>query len=98
MAVLTAAERLLRLSETFGDIVPLAETLSLAVRLEPALIRELRLALWPASHASMESDLFFSRFIGQQTPDWICLDPQLARELQVGMSVKIQQDMRARER
>jgi hypothetical protein len=89
MRALTPAELLSRLTKTSPQMMELAQALSLAVRLEPALIREVRLTLWPGSRATVESDLFFSPLIVQTTPDWICLGPQFAQALQFAYSQKI---------
>jgi hypothetical protein len=64
----------------------LAEALSLVVRIEPALLRDVRLILFPRAKASLEADLYFSPLVSQRTTDWITLDPQLSLELQSGLT------------
>jgi hypothetical protein len=84
-APLTPAERLSRFRQSLPAETRIAEALSLAVRIEPALLRDVRLILFPRSKASLEADLYFSPLVSQRTTDWITLDPQLSLELQGGL-------------
>src|SRR5687767_11586542 len=78
----TPAERLAEIRKQWPDAVTLAEPLALAARIEPELVRDVRLALFPKSHASLEAGLYFSPLVAQRTPQWLVLDPALAHELQ----------------
>ena len=94
----TPKERLARIRTNFPTGTRLAEALALAVRAEPELLREIRLIVLPTSSGSLEADLYFSPLVAQRTPDWIQLDPELSLELQNGLTAKIEQDPRERER
>jgi hypothetical protein len=95
---LTAIERLQRLQRSFPDGVNLARALSLAVRAEPELVREIRLLLLPRSGAELEADFYFSPFIAQRTPDWILLDPLLVTEIRGSLVDQIAADPEERDR
>jgi hypothetical protein len=88
-APLTPAERLSRFRQSLPDETRLAEALSLAVRVEPALLRDVRLILFPRSKASLEADFYFSPLVSQRSTDWISLDPQLSLELQNGLTAPL---------
>lgn len=59
----------------------LAETLSLAVRIEPALLREARLTLHPDVSAGAEADLWFSPLVESSSARGFVLAPEVQREL-----------------
>ena len=90
-APLTTAQRLSRIRQSLPAETQMAEALSLAVRVEPALLRDVRLILFPRSTASLEADLYFSPLVSQRTTDWITLDPQLSLELQSGLTAPLRQ-------
>jgi hypothetical protein len=70
-----------RLRERNAGCVRLAEEVSLAVRVERALLRAVRLRLRPRVDVSAEADLWFSPLVQTRTPDWLVLEPNAAREL-----------------
>src|SRR5215213_9103871 len=78
-----AAIDLLRLHNP--DSVRLGELVSLAARIEPELLRAVRLELTPFD-AAAEADLWFSPLIETRTADWIALAPAAARELQSALA------------
>jgi tetratricopeptide (TPR) repeat protein len=90
-------ERLAEIAETLPAASRLAELLSVAVRLEPALIREIRLALFPGSHADLEAELYFSPLISQRTADWLALEPQFATEFRKQLARRIDKDENLRQ-
>lgn len=55
--------------------VKLGELISLAARVEPALLRRMRLALLPDSDAAVEAELWFSPLIQSQNASGLMLDP-----------------------
>ncbi|HKQ05575.1 MAG TPA: tubulin-like doman-containing protein [Blastocatellia bacterium] len=67
------------------DAVRLGELVSLAARIEPELLRAVRLDLTPFD-AAAEADLWFSPLVETRTADWIALDPAAARELRLGLA------------
>src|SRR5262245_30010497 len=81
-AATTPAKRLAEIRKSWPDAALLAERLALATRIEPELLRETRLALFPKSHASLEAELFFSPLVAVRTPQWLVLDQELAQEMQ----------------
>src|SRR2546421_5554683 len=52
----------------FPDVVRLAQAVSLAVRVEPELLRSIRLALLPGVCADVEADLWFSALVQSENP------------------------------
>ncbi|WP_437552574.1 pYEATS domain-containing protein [Sorangium sp. So ce367] len=58
--------------------VALARMASLAVRVEPELLRALRLALLPAADVSAEADLWSSEIVEARSPSAMVLDPDVA--------------------
>lgn len=70
-----------RLAEQFPSIVSLGEEVSLAVRIEPRLLRAARLQCEPALDAAAEADLWFSPLVESRTANWIVLVPGAAHEL-----------------
>jgi elongation factor Tu len=63
------------------EVAELAGYASLAVRVEPELLRKLRLDLVPAGGADAEADLWFSPCVRARGPDGIVLDPRVADAL-----------------
>jgi type VI secretion system protein ImpC len=59
----------------------LAEAVSLAIRIEPQLLRKMRLELFPAMDAGAEADLWFSPVIDARSPSGIVLHPVAAQLL-----------------
>jgi hypothetical protein len=70
-----------RLRKRHPASLRLAEEVSLAVRVEPALLREARLRLSPPADASAEADLWFSPLVQTRTADWLVLEPAVAADL-----------------
>ncbi|MET9833390.1 hypothetical protein ABZ078_29720 [Streptomyces sp. NPDC006385] len=60
----------------------LATALSVAVRVEPELIRAVRLALFPRLGVETESDLWFSEFVRSQGPTGVVFDNAERHRLQ----------------
>src|SRR6476659_7502494 len=50
------------------DVYQLAKAVSIAVRVEPELLRRVRLQLLPEIYAGAEADLWFSALVQSQTP------------------------------
>jgi hypothetical protein len=67
------------------DAVRLGELVSLAVRIEPELLRAARLKLTPFD-AAAEADLWFSSLVETRTVDWIALAPLAAEELRLTLA------------
>jgi hypothetical protein len=61
--------------------VELARLVSLAARIEPELLRAMRLAFLPGSDASVEGDLWFSPLVRMRSAEAVVLDPQIAEHL-----------------
>ena len=80
-----AAELISKTKKRFPDAVRLARVVSLASRIEPELIRQVRLQLLPTVDAGAEADLWFSPLVQSSTPLAITLFPAvvdlLRREL-----------------
>jgi hypothetical protein len=55
------------------DVLALAEAVSPAVRIEPQLLRKMRLDILPAANAGTEADLWFSEMVETRTPAGIVL-------------------------
>src|SRR5581483_32442 len=60
------------------QVAELAETVSLAVRVEPELLRRARLELVPEADASAEADLWFSPIVDVQSKTAFMLIPDAA--------------------
>ena len=75
VADIQAAISLLRLDNP--DALRLGELVSLAARIEPELLRAVRLELTPFD-AAAEADLWFSPLVETRTADWIALVPAAA--------------------
>jgi len=76
--VVTPAELIERLST---HAAALAEAASLAIRIEPQLLRKMRLELFPAADAGAEADLWFSPVVESRTPSGIVLQLDAAQQL-----------------
>lgn len=73
------AERLVReLEGAAPEAVELATRASLAVRVEPELLRALRLSLAPRLDVAAESDLWFSPLVRSRGPDGVVLFPEVS--------------------
>lgn len=66
--------------------IALAETVSLAVRIEPQLLRKARLDLFPAADAGVEADVWFSQIVESHVPSGIVLRPFAAHALRERLS------------
>jgi elongation factor Tu len=80
-----------------SDAVELAEFASLAVRIEPELLRALRIDLLPGGGAAAEADLWFSPAVRARGPDGIALNPRILHELRRRLSESLHTE-RGRER
>ena len=63
------------------DSLALAEALSIAIRIEPQLLRKMRLDLFPTADAGSEADLWFSSIVETRSPLGIVFQKQHADEL-----------------
>jgi elongation factor Tu len=72
------------------DAAELATFAALAVRVEPELLRALRLELLPGAGAAAEADLWFSPAVRARGPDGIALDPRLMQALRMRLSDSLQ--------
>jgi type VI secretion system protein ImpC len=70
--VVTPSESIERLGATAAA---LAEAVSLAIRIEPQVLRKMRLELFPAADAGVEADLWFSQVVESRAPSGIVLQP-----------------------
>lgn len=59
-------------------VIKLGESISLASRIEPDLLRVLRLETEPELDASAEADLWFSPLVESRTQEWLLLTPPFA--------------------
>lgn len=69
----------------FGSVSPaedLATALSVAVRIEPELIRAVRLAVFPSYRVDTEADLWFSELVRSRGSQGIVFDQDVRRRLQ----------------
>jgi elongation factor Tu len=80
-----------------SDAVELAEFASLAVRIEPELLRALRVDLLLGAGAAAEADLWFSPAVRARGPDGIVLNPRILQELRRRLS-ESRRTARGRER
>jgi formylglycine-generating enzyme required for sulfatase activity len=69
------------LRRRWPEVVPLAQLLSLATRIEPLLLRNIRLRFLPGSATEIESLLWFSPLIGARSSDEVILHAGAARLL-----------------
>jgi type VI secretion system protein ImpC len=70
--------------------VALAEAVSLAVRVEPELLRKMRLELFPATNAGIEADLWFSPLIESRAQSGIVFQKALAQLLRQRLAERIE--------
>src|SRR5580704_3941211 len=70
--------------------VALAEAVSLAVRVEPELLRKMRLELFPATNAGIEADLWFSPLIESRAQSGIVFDQGLAQLLRQRLAERVE--------
>jgi hypothetical protein len=73
-------------------VVALATLASVAVRIEPHLLRRLRLELLPDTDVGVEADLWFSPLVESRGADAIVLYPAIARELWSQLAVHPRRD------
>src|SRR6478609_7716138 len=69
--------------------VELAMRVSVAVRVEPELLRAMRLHTPPAIDVGAEADLWFSRLVGTRGADGLVLLPRVRAQLHRRLSVHI---------
>lgn len=69
------------LEERNERAVELAERLSFAVRVEPFLLRRMRLELLPEFDAGTEADFWLSPLVQVRSPEGVLLFPEIAAEL-----------------
>lgn len=69
----------------------LAETVSLAVRIEPQLLRKMRLELFPTTNAGVEADLWFSPLVESRTPSGIVFQRGVLQLLRQRLAGKVEQ-------
>lgn len=82
MTLIPNDEKFINSVERFNpDIVNLARVVSLAVRIEPELLRKARLELLPQIDAGAEAELWFSPLAQSQTPLSMVLLPEAAKVL-----------------
>ena len=67
------------------EVVQLAEAASLAVRVEPHLLRRLRIDLCPGIDVGIEADLWFSDLVETIGPRYIMLDHDVVATLRHGL-------------
>ncbi|WP_328678019.1 CHAT domain-containing protein [Streptomyces sp. NBC_00343] len=75
----------------------LAILLSFTTRIEPELIRAVRLRLLPSLNAGDEADLWFCDWIGARAPEAIALLPQCLPYLRAELVERLEQQPRLRE-
>src|SRR5882724_10967403 len=85
MPAVTAAESIKRLR---APAAALAEAVSLAIRIEPQLLRKMRLELFPAADAGVEADLWFSPIVESRAPSGIVLQQEAALVLRQRLKEK----------
>jgi hypothetical protein len=76
-----AADRLNALQQRRREVVRLAQMASLAVRIEPHLLRQLRVQCVPEADVGAEADLWFSDIVESRGADAIVLDGSVVRLL-----------------
>ncbi|MBJ6640863.1 hypothetical protein H4K36_28725 [Streptomyces sp. DHE7-1] len=70
----------------------LATALSVATRIEPELIRAVRLRLLPHLDTGAEADLWFSDWVGARTPEAIALLPECLPYLRAALVEKLERE------
>jgi Dyp-type peroxidase family len=78
------------------DLVLLATTVSIAVRIEPALLRRCRLQLEPELPVDAEADIWFSPLVGSFSPRAMVLQPDVAAVLRERLAADPQRCRAAR--
>ncbi len=81
-----AARRIERLYGHRPDAVELARLASLAVRVEPHLLRELRRSLLPHVDVGTEADLWFCPLVESRGAGFVVLDPAVAAVLRADLA------------
>jgi tetratricopeptide (TPR) repeat protein len=76
-----ATERIERMAHQNRQAVNLAQLLSFAVLIEPALLRAVRLEIMPRVDVSAEADLWFGPLVETRNRDGIVLLPRVAEKL-----------------
>ena len=83
----------------YGELLPpppkalrLACALSVATRVEPELVRLMRLAVFPDLDVGVESDLWFSDWVGLRNPGGIVFSPQVLPFLRAGLRQMLSDD------
>lgn len=77
---------------TADGVLELATLLSVATRIEPELIRAMRLSVRPQLDVGIEADLWFSELVTARGPDAIMLDPDRLPELRARLAELDEQD------
>lgn len=77
--------------------IELATVLSIATRMEPELIRAVRLRLLPHLDVGAEADLWFCDWVGARTPEAIALIPECLPYLRAGLVAKLETEPQLRE-
>jgi kumamolisin len=77
------------LPSTAPGAAELAVPLSIAVRIEPELVRAIRLAILPHLDVGAESDLWFSDLVASRGPDSIVLDPEVLPGLRAQLADRL---------
>lgn len=90
-------ERLREIERARPELIRLAEAVSLAVLIDPPLLRKARLALVPEADAGVEADLWLSPLVQNYGPDGIVLSPEIAEALRAGLAKDPERLRRARE-
>ncbi|MGW3917103.1 hypothetical protein ACWEBX_37270, partial [Streptomyces sp. NPDC005070] len=93
---MTAPPRELPPPPTAGAL-ELATVLSIATRIEPELIRAVRLRLLPHLDVGAEADLWFCDWVGARTPEAIALLPECLPYLRAGLLQKLETDPRLKD-
>ncbi len=81
-----AADQLASLHRRNPEVVELARVTSLAVRVEPHLLRALRLKLLPHLDVGSEADLWFSSLVESRGSRWFVLKPAVAGVLRADLA------------
>jgi hypothetical protein len=85
----TASARIAEMTAQNRHAVDLARLLSLAVSIEPALMRAMRIELLPHADVGAEADLWFGPLVATRSRDGIMLLPDVAEALRGGLSGKL---------
>ncbi len=79
------------------DAIRLAEFASIAVRMEPELLRQIRLEFLPNSDASAEADLWLSPLLSTRSAGWIALSNDAAELLRARLIQKSRDLLKVRD-